>query len=52
MDLYGEKTYRFCNLPVTENERVSLKKQLILLKMYVTSLLCDPRVDLRSFYGL
>ena len=42
------KTYRFCNL--TENERVSLKKKLTLLKMYVfTSLLCGLWVDLGPF---
>ena len=34
-----------------ENERVSIKKQLTLLKMCVKSLLCCPRVDLLSFYG-
>ena len=27
------------------------KKQLTLLKMSVTSLLCGPRADLRPFYG-
>ena len=35
-----------------ENERISIKKQLTLLKMCVTSLLCSPRADLWSFYGL
>ena len=34
-----------------ENERISIKKQLTLLKMCVTSLLCGPRADLRPFYG-
>ena len=34
-----------------ENERISIKKQLILLKMCVTSLLCGPRADLWPFYG-
>ena len=33
-----------------ENERISIKKQLTLLKMYVTSLLCGPRADLWPFY--
>ena len=32
-----------------ENERVSIKKQLTLLKMCVTSLLNGPRADLRPF---
>ena len=35
-----------------ENERISLKKQLTLLKMCVASLLCGPRADLCPFYGL
>ena len=44
----GKKTYRFCNL---RNERISKKKkQLTLLKMYVTSILCGPRADLWPFY--
>ena len=36
-----------------ENERISIKKkkQLTLLKMCVTSLLCRPRADLWPFYG-
>ena len=34
-----------------ENERISIKTQLTLLKMCVTSLLCGPRVDLWPFYG-
>ena len=35
-----------------ENERISIKKkQLTLLKMCVTSLLCGPRADLWPFYG-
>ena len=34
-----------------ENERISIKKQLPLLKMCVTSLLCGPRADLWPFYG-
>ena len=29
-----------------ENERISIKKQLTLLKMCVTSLLCGPRAEL------
>ena len=33
-----------------ENERISLKKQLTLLKMCVTSLLCGPWADLWPFY--
>ena len=33
------------------NERISIKKQLTLLKMCVTSLLCGPRADLWPFYG-
>ena len=35
-----------------ENERISIKKQLRLHKMCVTSLLCDPWADLWLFYGL
>ena len=34
-----------------ENERISLKKQLTLLKIYATSLLCGPRADLWPIYG-
>ena len=34
-----------------ENERISIKKLLTLLKICVTSLLCGPRVDLWPFYG-
>ena len=34
-----------------ENERISIKKQLTLLTMCVTSLLCGPRADLWPFYG-
>ena len=34
-----------------ENERISIKKQLTLLKMCVTSPLCGPRADLWPFYG-
>ena len=35
-----------------ENERISIKKkQLTLLKMCVTSLLCSPQADLWAFYG-
>ena len=34
-----------------ENERISIKKQLTLLKMCVTSLLCGPQADLWPFYG-
>ena len=32
-----------------ENERIAIKKQLTLLKMCVTSLLCGPRADLWPF---
>ena len=36
-----------------ENERISIKKkQLALRKMCITSLLCGPRADLWTFYGL
>ena len=34
-----------------ENERISIKKQLALLKMCVTSLLCGPQADLWPFWG-
>ena len=34
-----------------ENERISIKKQLTLLKICVASLLCGPRADLWQFYG-
>ena len=34
-----------------ENERISIKKQLTLLKMCATSLLCGPRADSWPFYG-
>ena len=34
-----------------ENERISIKKQLTLLKMCVTSLLCGPRANLWPFYS-
>ena len=34
-----------------ENERISIEKQLTLLKMCVTSLLCGPRADLWPFYS-
>ena len=44
----GKKTF----VSVTyENERISKKKQLTLLKMCVQSLLCGPRADLWPFYG-
>ena len=43
-----EKTYRFCNLRKRKDFN---KKQLTLLKMCVTSLLCGPRADLWPFYG-
>ena len=33
-----------------ENERISIKKQLTLFKMCVTSLLCGPRAELWPFY--
>ena len=49
-DLYREKAYRFCNLRKRKDFN---KKQLALLKMCVTSLLCGPRGDLWApFYGL
>ena len=44
----GKKTYRFCNLRKWKDFN---KKQLTLLKMCVTSLLCGPRADLWPFYG-
>ena len=47
-DLYGKKTYRFCNLRKWKDFN---KKQLTLLKMCVTSLLCGPRAGLWPFYG-
>ena len=34
-----------------ENETISIKKQLNLLKMCVKSLLCGPRAHLWTFYG-
>ena len=34
-----------------ENKTISIKKQLTLVKMCFTSLLCGPRVDLWPFYG-
>ena len=34
-----------------ENERISIKKQLTLVKMSVTSPLCGPRADLWPIYG-
>ena len=46
--MYGKKPI----VSVTyDNERISLKKQLTLLKMVVTSLLCGPRADLWPFNG-
>ena len=47
-DLYGKKTCRFRNLRKWKDFN---KKQLNLLKMCVTSLLCGPRTDLCPFYG-
>ena len=44
----GKKTYRFCNLRKWKDFN---KKQLTLLKMCVTSLLCGTRTDLWTFYG-
>ena len=44
-----EKTYRFCN---QRKWKYFDKKQLTLLKMCSTSLLCSSRVDLWPFYGL
>ena len=35
-----------------ESEKNSIKKQLTLLKMCLTSLLCGPRAELWPFYGL
>ena len=46
--LYGKKTYRFRNLRKWKDFN---KKQLTLLKMCVTSLLCGPWADLWPFYG-
>ena len=43
-----KKIYRFCNLRKWKDFN---KKQLTLLKMCVTSLLCGPRADLWPFYG-
>ena len=45
----GKKTYLFYTY---EKERISIKKnkQLTLLKMCVTSLLCDPRANLWPFH--
>ena len=42
----GKKNYRFCNL---QKRKDFNKKQLTLLKMCVTSLLCGPRADLWPF---
>ena len=42
------KKNRFCNLRKWKDFN---KKQLTLLKMCVTSLLCGPRADLWPFYG-
>ena len=47
-DLYGKKTYRFCNL---RKWKVFNKKQLTSLKMCVTCLLCSTRADIWPFYG-
>ena len=44
----GKKTYLFCNLRKWKDFN---KKQLTLLKMCVTSLLCVARADLWPFYG-
>ena len=44
----GKKTYRFRNLRKWKDFN---KKQLTLLKMCATSLLCGPRADLWPFYG-
>ena len=46
-DSYGKKTYRFCNLPKWKNFN---RKQLTLLQMCVTSLLCGPQADLWQFH--
>ena len=46
--MYGKKTYRFYNLRKLKDFN---KKQLTLLKMCVTSLLCGPRANLWPFYG-
>ena len=44
----GKKTYCFCNLRKWKDFN---KKQLTLLKMCVTSLLCSPWADLWPFFG-
>ena len=44
----GKKTCRFCNLRKWKD---FTKKQLTVLKMCDTSLLCCPRADLWLFYG-
>ena len=44
----GKKTYRFSNLRKWKDYN---KKQLTLLKMCVTSLLCGPLADFWLFYG-
>ena len=44
-----KKIYRFCNLRKWKDFN---KKQLTLLKMCVTSLLCGPRADLWPFLGV
>ena len=44
----GKKPYRFSNL---RKRKDFIKKQLTLLKMCVTSLLCGPWADLWPFYG-
>ena len=55
--LHNIQNIRICmgNKPTVsvtyENERISIKKQLTLLKMCVTSLLCGPRAELWPFYG-
>jgi len=48
-DLYGEKTYRFCNLRKGKDFN---KKQLTSRKMCVTFLLYGQWADLWLFYGL
>ena len=51
LDLYGENTYRFCNIRKRKDFNLK-KKQLTLHKLCVTSLLCGPWADFWPFYGV
>ena len=51
LDLYGENTYRFCNIRKRKDFNLK-KKQLTLHKLCVISLLCGPWADLWPFYGV